>query len=53
MVAIFGIDYNSSEINTYLVTRSHKYVLNPHRKPKGVKIEVGLMKKSNCQWERD
>jgi len=24
MVASFGIDYNYSEINTYLVTRSHK-----------------------------
>ena len=24
MVASFGIDYNSSEINTYLVTKSHK-----------------------------
>ena len=24
MVASFGIDYNKSEINTYLVTRSHK-----------------------------
>jgi len=24
MVAIFGIDYNSSEFNTYLVTKSHK-----------------------------
>ena len=26
MVASFGIDYNSSEINTYLVTKSHKYM---------------------------
>ena len=24
MVAIFGIDYNSSEFNTYLVSKSHK-----------------------------
>ena len=24
MVASFGIDYNSSEINTYFVTKSHK-----------------------------
>src|SRR6218665_2418036 len=24
MVSSFGIDYNSSEINTYLVTKSHK-----------------------------
>jgi len=24
MVASFGINYNSSEINTYLVTKSHK-----------------------------
>jgi len=24
MVAIFGIDYNSSEFNTYLVAKSHK-----------------------------
>jgi len=24
MVAIFGIDYNSSEFNSYLVTKSHK-----------------------------
>ena len=24
MVALFGIDYNSSEFNTYLVTKSHK-----------------------------
>ena len=26
MVASFGMDYNSSEINTYLVTKSHKYM---------------------------
>jgi len=24
MVAIFGIDYDSSEFNTYLVSKSHK-----------------------------
>jgi len=24
MVALFGIDYNSSEFNTYLVSKSHK-----------------------------
>ena len=24
MVAIFEIDYNSSELNSYLVTKSHK-----------------------------
>ena len=24
MVASFGVDYNSGEINTYLVTKSHK-----------------------------
>ena len=24
MVAIFGLDYNSSEFNTYLVAKSHK-----------------------------
>jgi len=24
LVASFGIDYNASEINTYLVTKSHK-----------------------------
>ena len=24
MVAIFGTDYNSSEFNSYLVTKSHK-----------------------------
>ena len=24
LVAIFGIEYNSSEFNTYIVTKSHK-----------------------------
>jgi len=53
MVEIFGIDYNSSEFNTYLVAKSHKHVINTRRKRKGVKVETGLMKKSYCQWERD
>jgi len=53
IVAIFGIDYNSSEFNIYLVSKSHKYVINTQRKPKGVKVEAGLMKKSHCQWQRD
>ena len=51
--AIFGTDYISSEFNTYLVAKSHKYVRNTQRKLKGVKMEVGLMKKSYCQWEQD
>jgi len=34
MVASFGIDYNSSEFNTYLVIISHKQVLNTQRKCK-------------------
>ena len=53
MVAIFGIDYHSTEFNTYLVTKYHKYVINAQKKSKGPKLEVGLMKKSYCQWERD
>ena len=53
MVASFGIDYNSSEINTYLVTKSHKQVLNSQRKRIGVTVEAGLMKRSYCQWEQD
>src|SRR6218665_66697 len=28
MVVIFGIDYNSSEFNSYLVTKSHNEMLN-------------------------
>jgi len=34
VVAIFGIDCNSSEFNAYLVTKSHKYVINTQRNPK-------------------
>jgi len=44
MVAIFGIDYNSSEFDTYLITKSHKHVINTRRKHKGVNVEAGLMK---------
>ena len=44
MVAIFGIDYNSSEFNSYLVTKSHKSMINTQRKPKRLKMEAGLMK---------
>jgi len=39
MIAIFGIDHNSREFNTYLVTKSHKSVINTQRKPKGVKVD--------------
>ena len=51
MVAIFHIDYNSSEFNSYLVTKSHIEMINIQRKPKRLKVEAGLMKKSYCQWE--
>src|SRR6218665_1141208 len=34
MVVIFGIDYNSSEFNSYLVTKSHSEMINIQRKPK-------------------
>jgi len=43
MVASLGIDYNSSEVNTHLVTRSRK-MLNTQKKCKRVKVEAGLMK---------
>src|SRR6218665_4171781 len=43
MVATFGIDYNSSKFNTHLVTKSNKLIINTQRKPKGVKMEAGLM----------
>ena len=45
MVAIFEIDYNSSELNTYLVSESHKSAINRNRTLKRVKVEAGLMKK--------
>ena len=51
MVVIFGIDYNSSEFNSYLVTKCHNEMINTQRKPKRLKVEAGLMKKSYCQWE--
>src|SRR6218665_529598 len=51
MVVIFRIDYNSSEFNSYLVTKSHSEMINIQRKPKRLKVEAGLMKKSYCQWE--
>ena len=51
MVVIFGIDYNSSEFNSYLVTKIHNEMINTQRKPKRLKVEAGLMKKSYCQWE--
>ena len=47
----FGIDYNSSEFNSYLVTKIHNEMINIQRKPKRLKVEAGLMKKSYCQWE--
>ena len=53
MVAIFWIVYNSSEFNTYLITKSHKSVINTQRKPNEVKLGAGLMKKLSCQWKRD
>jgi len=51
MVVVFGIDYKSSEFNSYLVTKSHNEMINTQRKPKRLKVEAGLMKKSYCQWE--
>src|SRR6218665_453739 len=45
MVVIFRIDYNSSEFNSYLVTKSHSEMINIQRKPKRIKVEAGLMKK--------
>src|SRR6218665_1335606 len=51
MEVIFRIDYNSSEFNSYLVTKSHSEMINKQRKPKRLKVEAGLMKKSYCQWE--
>src|SRR6218665_3922237 len=51
MVVIFRIDYNSSEFNSYLVTKSYSEMINIQRKPKRLKVEAGLMKKSYCQWE--
>src|SRR6218665_2987597 len=51
MVVIFRIDYNSSEFNSYLVTKSHSEMINIQRRPKRLKVEAGLMKKSCCQWE--
>jgi len=51
MVAIFGIDYKSSEFNSYLVTKSHKEMISTQRKPKRLKVEAALMLKSHCQWE--
>ena len=51
MVVIFGIDYNSSEFNAYLLTKSHNEMINSQRKPKRLKVKAGLMKKSYCQWE--
>ena len=47
----FGIDYNSSEFNSYLVTKSHNEMINIQSKPKRLKVEAGLIKKSYCQWE--
>src|SRR6218665_704227 len=51
MVVIFRRDYNSSEFNSYLVTKSHSEMINIQMKPKRLKVEAGLMKKSYCQWE--
>ena len=51
MVVVFGIDYKSSEFNSYLVNKSHNEMINTQRKPKRLKVEAGLMKKSYCQWE--
>src|SRR6218665_2384956 len=51
MVVIFRRDYNSSEFNSYLVTKSHNEMINIQRKPKRLKVEAGLIKKSYCQWE--
>src|SRR6218665_1362395 len=51
MVVIFGIDYKSSEFNSYLVTKIHNEMINTQRKPKRLKVKAGLMKKSYCQWE--
>jgi len=51
MVPIFGINYNSSEFNTYLVGQNSH--INTQRKTKGIKLEAGLMQKSQYQWERD
>ena len=51
MVVIFRIDYNSSEFNSYLVTKIHNEMINTQRKPKRLKMEAGLTKKSYCQWE--
>ena len=48
MVVIFGIDYNLSEFNSYLVTKIHNELINTQRKPKRLKVEAGLMKKSYC-----
>ena len=46
MVVIFGIEYNSSEFNSYLVTmQSHNEMINTQRKPKRLKVEAGLMQK--------
>ena len=50
MVEIFGIYFNSSKINIYLVNKSHKEVINTQRKPKGVKVEAGLMKHHVVSW---
>src|SRR6218665_3085440 len=51
MVVNFGIDYNLSEFNSYLVTKIHNEMINTQRKPIRLKVEAGLMKKSYCQWE--
>src|SRR6218665_3938361 len=51
MVVIFGIDYNSREFNSYLVTKIHNEMINTQRKAKRLKVEAGLMKKSYCQWQ--
>jgi len=40
MVVIFLIDYNSSEFNSYLVTKSHSEMINIKRKPKRLKVEA-------------
>ena len=50
MVVIFGIDYNSSEFNSYLVTRIHNEMINTQRKPKRLKVEAGLID-THTQWE--
>src|SRR6218665_2061995 len=44
MVVIFRIDYNSSEFNSYLVTKIHSEMINIQRRPKRLKVEAGLMK---------